>query len=120
MKRSLYYLIPLLLAAIVGALFGDRAHAQDTADDVGTAGYDLQTGFGRINAKRAVDAVPAPNCVDGDGDGYFPTGGCGTQVDCNDGSNGIFPGAPEVCRDGIDQDCDGVDKLKGKCAKPPR
>jgi tight adherence protein B len=34
MKRSLYYLIPLLLAAIVGALFGDRAHAQDTADDV--------------------------------------------------------------------------------------
>ncbi len=34
MKRSLYFLIPLLLAGLAGALFGGRAHAQDTADDV--------------------------------------------------------------------------------------
>jgi hypothetical protein len=64
-----------------------------------------------------VDAVPGPNCTDGDNDGYYSTGGCGTQVDCNDGSSRIYPGAAEICRDGIDQDCDGVDKLKGKCAK---
>jgi tight adherence protein B len=34
MKRSLHFLIPLLLAALAGALFGGRAHAQETADDV--------------------------------------------------------------------------------------
>ena len=94
-----------------------RQTLKDTADDVGTSGYDLQTGYGRINAKRAVDAVPPANCVDGDNDGYFSTGGCGTTVDCNDSSPRVYPGAPEICRDGIDQDCNGVDKLKGKCAK---
>ena len=30
--------------------------------------------------------------------------------DCNDGDFGIHPEAPEVCEDGVDQDCDLVDK----------
>jgi hypothetical protein len=29
--------------------------------------------------------------------------------DCNDRNSQIFPGAPELCRDDIDQDCDGQD-----------
>ena len=49
------------------------------------------------------------SCIDADGDGYFSTAGCGTAVDCNDGNAGVYPGAPEICADGIDQDCDGAD-----------
>jgi PGF-pre-PGF domain-containing protein len=41
--------------------------------------------------------------VDADGDGYNNT------VDCDDSDAGINPGAVEVCGDGVDQNCDGVD-----------
>ena len=41
---------------------------------------------------------------DNDGDGFFETEG-----DCDDGNSVIYPGAVEVCGDGIDQDCDGSD-----------
>jgi len=43
---------------------------------------------------------------DADGDGAVD--GCG---DCDPADATVFPGAPEVCGDGIDQDCDTVDLL---------
>ncbi len=55
-----------------------------------------------------VDAqcTPAPTCTDADGDGYFAEANCGTAVDCNDNDAAIYPGAAEICSDGIDNDCD--------------
>jgi hypothetical protein len=54
------------------------------------------------------------NCfpwVDEDGDGY-PSMGFG-PVDCDDLNPAIHPGAPELCYDGVDQNCDGVDAVEG-------
>jgi hypothetical protein len=50
---------------------------------------------------------------DQDGDGFVPNNECGygEQGDCDDNDNTIYPGATEICGDGIDQDCDGEDEI---------
>ncbi len=45
---------------------------------------------------------------DADNDGWVGSTFC-TGGDCDDTDATIFPGAPEVCADSIDQDCDGLD-----------
>ncbi|MFC1654507.1 MopE-related protein [Myxococcota bacterium] len=47
-------------------------------------------------------------CADDDGDGYQDANCGGT--DCNDGNDTIYPGAPDTCGDGVDQNCDGTDE----------
>jgi len=42
-------------------------------------------------------------CVDNDGDQACE------NYDCNDNDSSVYPGAPEICGDGIDQDCSGAD-----------
>jgi hypothetical protein len=53
-----------------------------------------------------------PDCADNDDDGWDacsatdPVGTC----DCEDSDATVRPDADEICRDGIDQDCDGTDQ----------
>ena len=53
--------------------------------------------------------VERPTCTDADGDGFFAEGAdCGTLADFNDNNPDAFPGADEICTDGIDNDGDGL------------
>ncbi|OEU81267.1 MAG: hypothetical protein BA865_06000 [Desulfobacterales bacterium S5133MH4] len=45
-------------------------------------------------------------CTDGDSDGYYAESGCGTEEDCDDSDETVYPGALELC-DGIDNQCPG-------------
>jgi len=38
------------------------------------------------------------------------TGEAGSNTDCDDASASVYPGAPEIAGDGIDQDCNGSDQ----------
>ncbi len=65
-----------------------------------------QTYFATLSIDEAADFILG-KCgkLDEDNDG-FPQ-----SNDCNDHDNSVFPGAVEICGDGIDQDCNGVDSL---------
>ena len=66
---------------------------------------------GYVQAQSCPDGDPGVTCTDNDGDGYA------SDVDCNDSNPAINPGAEDICSDGIDQDCSGKDRTKGKGCK---
>jgi serine protease AprX len=85
--------------------------------DPSTAGADNISGYGLIDAVAANDWLvnnPHPACSDADGDGFFAEEGCGTALDCKASDPNINPGACDIKRDGIDQDCSGRDRRKGQ------
>jgi len=54
---------------------------------------------------------PVDVCTDADGDGFNAEGGNCGPMDMNDNNANVFPGAPELCTDGVDNDGNGlVDK----------
>jgi hypothetical protein len=82
-----------------------EADTCDAACHNNTAGV---TAFDSGNYDYFCPATVA-TCTDADNDGYFAEGGeCGTAVDFNDNSADAYPGAAEVCTDGIDNDGNGL------------
>lgn len=58
--------------------------------------------------------VPADFLMDMDGDGFT------AETDCDDHDAGVYPGAPEFCDDGLDQDCSGGDLPCADCPDEDR
>jgi len=54
--------------------------------------------FGAVSSGTSVCPAPAP--------GFVAISG-----DCNDASAAVYPDAPEVCNNGIDESCDGADEI---------
>ena len=72
------------------------------------------------NADDCDDSFVSYDDQDGDGFGFGEFAACGlsdNNLDCADGDNLIFPGAPEICDNQIDEDCDGSDQvcINGGC-----
>jgi C1A family cysteine protease len=57
---------------------------------------------------RVVDWFFADECLDTDGDGYGTGGACDGELDCENDEPTVYPGAPEICDDGLDNDCNGL------------
>ncbi len=79
-----------------------RAALTSTAADLAASGWDADTGHGLLQAYGAL-LWNSGSCVDADSDGW-----CVIDNDCNDNDPLVHPAAPEVCGDGIDNNCDGA------------
>ena len=76
--------------------------------------YDASGESEYSNIEYFVLGPPSPEWVDDDGDGVAEVDG-----DCDDTDSSIYAGGAEICDDGIDQNCSGVDQICPASLTPP-
>ena len=127
MNKTLNIVLKSLFGTILfGAVLVGTAYAAgsfDTADDRSrnccSDGVDNDCD-GLVDCDDSDCAnVGACRCIDTDGDGYYASSGCGTELDPNDNNSSIVPGVADVPDDEIEDDvcveCDVCNKLKQEC-----
>ncbi|MEL6560740.1 MAG: MopE-related protein [Bacteroidota bacterium] len=77
----------------------DQNIAENTAYD-----YRIEATIGDVLFATPVEISISTSYQDNDSDGYDES-----QGDCDDNNSAIYPGAPEIPNDGVDQDCNGED-----------
>ena len=97
----------LVLVLIAGLFWAGCPSEDDLVDDDVSDDDDDATGDDddvSVDDDDDDDATGDDDDADEDGDGITIGGG-----DCNDDDPSVFPGADELCGDGVDQDCDSSD-----------
>ena len=82
---------------------------QDFTGGTAGSGNALEIAYNSAVIVDGVTAYVINQCTDVDGDGYADPA-CGGG-DCDDTDATVNPAALEVCADGIDQDCNGIDQV---------
>ncbi len=96
----------------------DWSVTNSTVGTIDSAGLFTALTYGTTQVVLNVDGQDVDNsgtilvlALDNDGDGFRE------DVDCDDTASAIFPGAEEICGDGVDNDCDGdIDGADSQCS----
>ena len=85
----------------------------DTRNDCNDSDPNVYPGAPEIcgnNIDENCDGIPDDSCTactDADGDGFSAESSACGPVDCDDHDPQVYPGAPEICGNNIDNNCDG-------------
>lgn len=96
--------IPALVLTLMAVACGPYSGDDDTAS-TDTPAAETEAPTQVVTPTPTPESLPdtPPLTLDEDQDGFTVAGG-----DCDDQSAGTYPGAIDVCADGLDQNCDGV------------